>query len=118
MSDGDTDPPEDRSDQKLTQKEAYNLTQNQGMKTTTVAKIYDVSPSYVSQQKKAYEEALETGKGMASPGDFEKDELESALEDKQSDDDEYECSQCGRSLDYMENDNCPNCDTPLGWSDL
>lgn len=108
----------DRSNEKLTPKEAYDLTENQGLTQNAVAHMFDVSQGYVSQRKKEHTESAEVGKSQVSPGDFEKGELEQALSDKKSDDDEYECPECGYTMDYMENEQCPECGTNFAWDQL
>lgn len=118
MSDG----VEDRSGEQLTPKEAYNLTENQGMKGKTVGKMFDISGARVSQLKNQYEEGLndgrKEGRNSVEPSDFGREELENALSDKKEDDDIYECPTCEKEMDYMEYDECPNCGTNLGWSQL
>lgn len=122
MSKGDGDETPDRSGDKLTPEEAYNLTENKGFKGTTVAKMFDVSSAYVSQQKNSYKNALndgrQEGRKSVEPSDFDKNELENALNDKQEDEDVYECQECGREMDYMEYENCPECGANLGWNKI
>lgn len=122
MSDGDGEQQPDRTDEKLTPEEAYNLTENKGFKGKTVAKMFGVSSAYVSQQKSSYKTALndgrQEGRNSVTASDFDQQTLENALNDKRDDEDVYECQECGKEMDYMEYEQCPNCGTKLGWNQL
>lgn len=116
--DGGPDDGPDRSNENLVPKRAYVLSKEQGLSQREIAGMYDIGKSTVRRRIKEHEESMEVGKESVSASDFERDQLESALEDKSKDDDQFECSGCGKSMDYMEFDVCPNCDTRLGWTDL
>jgi hypothetical protein len=117
---GENEPPEDRSDEQLTPKEAYNLTENQGLMGKTVAKMFDVSPSYVSQKKSQYDEAHTDGRESVTPEDFDTEELKSALGDETPDNNPYE-STCPRCEEPISKPNgpgihdCPECGKPVEW---
>lgn len=116
------DLPEDRSDDKLTPKEAYNLTERQGLKGKTVAKMFDVSPGYVSQRKGEYEEAREDGREDVDPTDFEMEDLEEALADKEPESNPYEnecpaCSAMIPSPDSAGENDCPECGETILWAE-
>lgn len=116
----------DRSDEKLTPKEAYTLTVDNGMKGVTVAKMFDVTPAYVSQRKSQYEEAKNDGVESVTPDRFEEEELRDALEDKPPEDNPYETTMCPRcSGEIMEtekpneagNHPCPLCGEVIQWDE-
>lgn len=112
----------DRSDEKLTPKEAYQLTEEQGMKGKTVAKMFDVSPSYVSQRKNEYEEAREDGRESVEPTDFERETLEEALSDEEPESNPYEneCPRCHAMIpapDTAGEHDCPECGEPILWDE-
>lgn len=114
----ENDSVEDRSGDKLTPEEAYQLTEEKGYAGKTVAKMFDVSPGWVSQQKNEFKKGIEKGRDSVSPNDFGREDLETALADKKSEDDEYDCPNCDRSYDYMEVETCDNCGTPFNWDAL
>lgn len=112
----------DRSDQTITPKEAWELTEEKGIPGKLVAQAYDITESWVSQRKAEYEEARQDGKESVGPDDFEPDELRNALGDEPADTNPYEhtCPECG---DLIEPPNtagkhpCPACGQTLEWSE-
>jgi adenine-specific DNA methylase len=123
---GEEDNPlSDRSDKKLTAKEAYELTEEKGHTGSQVAEAYNVSPSWVSQQKSDYanarQEGYESGKDDVSPNDFERDTLLEAIGDEKSDKDiTSKCPSCGDVIptpDEAGESDCPECGVTLNWSE-
>lgn len=102
----------------LSPSRAYELSETQGLSYREIAGMYDTSKSTVQRRVKEHKKSADVGRDSVAPTDFERSQLESALEDKKQDEDEYECSECGKSMDYMEYDTCPNCGTALGWTEL
>lgn len=115
MADDHTGSKGDRSDQQLTPERAFQLTEKQGMLGKEVAELYDVTPSYVSQLKGQYQNAVDKGRNSAEISDFERDEIKDYLEDTKDTEDEYECPNCTQTFEYMEYQICPNCDSKLPW---
>lgn len=126
MGDDNSQNPQDRSDETLSPKQAYNLTEEQGMMGKTVAKMFDVSPSRVSQLKSQYKEGIEKGKESVSPSDFEADELRSALGDEAPEENPYDgtaCPICDEHISVAEYPDsagihdCPHCGNEIRWSE-
>lgn len=121
---GDTDGSEGqnggtgRDDETLSPSRAYELSENQDLSYREIGSMYDTSKSTVQRRVKEHKKSADVGRESVSATDFERSQLEEALDDKKQDDDEYECSNCGKSLEYMEFDACPNCDTKLGWTEI
>lgn len=120
---GNEDPKsEDRSDEKLTPKMAYNLTEEQGYMGKVVADMYDVTPGYVSQLKSEYKSAVEEGKSSVEPSDFSTDELKTAIKDESPDENPFgsNCPVCESAIptpDTAGQHPCPECGEVLEWSE-
>lgn len=103
-------------------REWHKMYHEQGMTQAQIAEEYDASQSTVSRVLNAYEDGKETGRekgkkeGRESvdPSDFDRETLESALNDDKDDDDEYTCSNCSASVEYME-ETCPECGAGFNW---
>jgi len=112
---------EDRTDEKLTPQDAYTLTEENGIPNKAVAEMYDVSPSWVSQQKNAYEEARNEGRQSVSPNDFEPEELEEALSDEETENPyENSCPLCNAVIpapDTAGIHECLECGEPIEWDE-
>lgn len=120
-SSGGKDGVEDRADETLTPQEAYKLTEEQGLKGKTVGKMFDITPSRVSQLKGQYKEGLEQGKDSVDPSDFSADELQEALGDDPTDNPyKHTCPECNKVIDAPDSagrEPCPECGTELEWSE-
>jgi len=122
---GDENP--DRTDEKLTPKTAYNLTEKQGMTQSEVGEMFGVSQPRVSTLKNQYRDAVDEGKESVTPDDFELEDLESALEDKAPDSNPYDtagsCPACGEEIlasekpDTAGSHPCPHCGETIVWSE-
>jgi len=106
-------------------REWYDKYHEKGMTQAQIAEEYDASQSTVSRVISAYDEGKETGrekgveegKESVEPTSFGREVLESALSDKKDDDDDYSCSECSASVEYME-ENCPDCGAGFNWDAL
>lgn len=124
-----TDTPDEdggRTDEKLTPKTAYRMTEEQGMTQSEVGDLFGVSQPRVSTLKKQYEEARHEGRQEAEPSDFEADELRSALGDEAPESNPFEgeeCPLCGDTIladeapDSPGIHDCPHCGKPIQWSE-
>lgn len=99
---------------------AYDLYENQGYTQSQIGEMYDCDQSHVSRLIKSYREGMddgrEKGKQEADPTGFSRDELERALQDKVEDDDTYTCAECGKTIEYLQ-ENC-TCGLTLDWSGM
>lgn len=116
-----TETDEDRSDETLTPKEAWRLTEEKGRLGKEVAAIFDISEARVSQLKSQYQEGLEEGKQSVEPGDFEAEELKEALGDSATDNQyEHTCPRCNGIIDSPDSagtHDCPKCGEPIEWDE-
>lgn len=112
---------QDRSDEKLTPKEAYQLTEQQGLMGKTVARMFDISQSRVSQLKGQYEEGLQEGRESVDPTDFSTEELEEAISDEEEENPyEHTCLHCNAIIPSPDSPGvhpCPECGGDLKWSE-
>lgn len=103
----------------------YDKYHEQGMTQAQIAEEADASQSTVSRVIAAYdtgketgrEKGVEEGKESVEPTSFGREVLESALADKKADEDEYDCGNCGGSLEYM-TENCSSCGAVPNWDAL
>lgn len=103
----------------------YEKYHEEGMTQAQIAEEADTSQSTVSRVINAYdtgkttgrEKGVEEGKESVEPTSFEREVLEAALADKTEDADEYDCGNCGGSLEYMEEE-CPKCGAVPNWDAL
>lgn len=126
MSETDTQnpedkPPEDRSGETLTPQEAHRLRDEVGLQNKSVAKMFGVSESRVSQLYNQYKEARDEGRESVDPTDFEAEELERAIEDKESESPYHtDCPHCGEGIpvpDSAGQHDCPECGVTLSWDE-
>lgn len=112
---------EDRSNETLTPQEAYRLREDVGLQNKTVAQMFDVTPGYVSQLYSQYEDAKEEGKSEVEVSDFERTELEEAIQDKETESPYHTaCPACDESIPTPETagqNPCPECGETLNWDE-
>ncbi len=98
---------------------AYQLYTEENLTQEQVGERLDCSQQWARELIEAHKGALaqhEDGrkKGIEEGARSMKSKMEDSLEDRLSGDDEYDCSECGASVDYL-SPKCGSCGEALNW---